>query len=249
MSFFGWENLITHSRDTMIIECPECGAKNQTTQPPQSGKKYRCGKCGATITFLQSTDTQDTVAEIPKEKTQAEKQAEAKKEQDEKAKKRIRLGCGAIVVIAVIGLIIGLLAPSDKTEESALTSSEQAYATTMANHALRVADAMDNLSELMLDAQIGNDAWTIQVAAQLVTIQMLNDEVLEIEPPGSMTHIHNKYVQAMKHFETATQLLPQGIDRLDADLIYQATTEIETGGQLMDETTSLLEIFVEERSK
>ena len=78
---------------------------------------------------------------------------------------------------------------------------------------------------------------------------MLYDEVLEMEPPSSMTHIHNKYVQAMKHYETATHLIPQGIDRLDADLIYQATAQIETGTQFLNESKSLLTVFVEERSK
>ena len=49
----------------MIIECPECGAKNQTTQPTRLGKRYRCGKCGAEITFLQTTDTQSFFTEVP----------------------------------------------------------------------------------------------------------------------------------------------------------------------------------------
>jgi len=238
----------------MIIECPECGAKNSTDKPPQPGKKYRCGKCGASITFLQTTDTQAALAEAPKEKTQAEKQEEAKRVQGEKTKKQLRFGCGAIAIIALIGIIIGSLTLGEKTENSSspaiqLTSAEQAYSTTIGNHAYRVADTMDNLAELFSDFQIGDDAWTIQVAAQLVTIQMLYDEVLEIEPPSSMTHIHNKYMQAMKHYETATHLIPQGIDRLDTDLINQATAEILTGVQLVDEATSLLEIFLEERSK
>ena len=149
----------------------------------------------------------------------------------------------------MIGLIVGLLRPGEKTEESLLTPSAQAYATTIANHAFKVAEAMDTLSELTSDPQIGNDAWTIQVAAQLVTIQMLYDEVLEIDPPSSMTHIHNKYVQAMKHFDTSTYLVSQGIDNIDAALLYQATTEIQTGTQLVNEVASLLEVFVEERSK
>ncbi len=42
----------------MIIECLECGEKNQAIQPPRPGKNYRCGKCGAAITFLQTVDTQ-----------------------------------------------------------------------------------------------------------------------------------------------------------------------------------------------
>lgn len=35
----------------MNIECPECGVKNQVVRPPQHGKRYRCGKCGAVIDF------------------------------------------------------------------------------------------------------------------------------------------------------------------------------------------------------
>ncbi len=65
----------------MIIECPEYGAKNQTTQPPQPGKRYRCGKCGAVITFLQTTDSQDTSTAIQKEKTPIEARGEVQKEQ------------------------------------------------------------------------------------------------------------------------------------------------------------------------
>jgi len=41
----------------MIIECLECGEKNQTIQPPQPAKNYRCRKCGAAITILQTVDT------------------------------------------------------------------------------------------------------------------------------------------------------------------------------------------------
>jgi len=41
----------------MIIECPECGAKNSIDKPSQLGKRYRCGKCGASITFPQTIDT------------------------------------------------------------------------------------------------------------------------------------------------------------------------------------------------
>lgn len=104
----------------MIIECPECGAKNQTTQPPQLGKTYRCGKCGASITFLQTSDTQDTLAQIPKEKTKDEKQDLWKQfgVSDKKTQKKIRLGCAVIVVLIVIGILIDSLTLGDNTEES-----------------------------------------------------------------------------------------------------------------------------------
>ena len=49
----------------MIIECPECGTKNTTDKPIQSGKRYRCGKCGAAITILQTTDAQGETISTP----------------------------------------------------------------------------------------------------------------------------------------------------------------------------------------
>ena len=35
----------------MIIECPDCGAKNSTDKPPELGKRYRCGKYGAVVSY------------------------------------------------------------------------------------------------------------------------------------------------------------------------------------------------------
>lgn len=47
----------TYFKDAMIIECPACGTQNSIVQPPQSSQKYRCGKCGTEITFLEAIDT------------------------------------------------------------------------------------------------------------------------------------------------------------------------------------------------
>ncbi len=49
----------------MIIECPECRRKNSSLEPPKPGRKYRCGQCGAIITFLQAADAQGDTAHVP----------------------------------------------------------------------------------------------------------------------------------------------------------------------------------------
>ncbi len=152
-----------------------------------------------------------------------------------------------LVSLVLVGLLTACIMPATAYAQE-VTPSERAYATTIAGHVSRVSDAMGRLSELMSNPQIGDDIWTIQVAAQLVTIQMLYDEAIEIDPPSSMAYIHNKYVQAMHHLDTATDLVTQGIDQLDANLINQATAEILSATQLMDETTQLIEDFIEERS-
>lgn len=91
----------------MIIECTKCGEKFSLLSPPQPGKEYRCPNCGAVVTFLQTTDTQDTLG-----------QDKAKKELDEKTKKRIGIGCAVVVAIAVIGMMIGVLSPGSDTEDT-----------------------------------------------------------------------------------------------------------------------------------
>jgi len=49
----------------MIIECPECGKENVTDKPIQPDKRYRCGKCGAVITFQQTINTPTQTVSIP----------------------------------------------------------------------------------------------------------------------------------------------------------------------------------------
>ncbi len=40
----------------MFVECPECGARKYTFEPPPSGKEYRCGKCETKFIFLPTVD-------------------------------------------------------------------------------------------------------------------------------------------------------------------------------------------------
>jgi len=54
-----------YNEGIMIIECPECGTKNSTLEPPKPGRKYRCGQCEAVITFLQAADAQDGTTYVP----------------------------------------------------------------------------------------------------------------------------------------------------------------------------------------
>ena len=63
-----------------------------------------------------------------------------------------------------------------------------------------------------------------------------------------MAHSHNNYMQAMWHYNRATDFIVEGIDTLNADLINQATSEIETGAEYVDEAAEQIEDFVAARS-
>ncbi len=82
-------------KTAMIVECPECGTKNSTDKPLQLGRRYRCGKCGALLTFTQTADTQGIFTKVPPEKARPEA----------KEGKRGCLGCLGLIAVFIIILL------------------------------------------------------------------------------------------------------------------------------------------------
>ena len=175
-----------------------------------------------------------------------------------------------LVIVAVTAIWVGVaiffdsqINPSSRTESITTTQTqtttsptttpttepslthEQAYTTAIADHAYRVSDTITQLSELMINPQMGNDTWASQVKAELATIQSLYDEVTQMSTPVSMVDIHYKYVLAISLYEYATHSIAQGIDELDVSLINQAITEINTGTQMLNEAIVSLNEFIE----
>jgi len=174
-----------------------------------------------------------------------------------------------LVIVAVTAIWVGVaiffdsqINPSSRTESLTTTQTqttsptttsttepslthEQAYAAAIADHAYRVSDTITQLSELMINPQMGNDTWASQVKAELATIQSLYDEVTQMSTPVSMVGIHYTYLQAMSLYQAASQSIAQGIDELDANLINQAIAEINAGTQLLNEAIALLNEFIE----
>lgn len=142
---------------------------------------------------------------------------------------------------------MGKEAPEAPPERTPLTSAEQAYATTIAEEDVTLAKAFTELGELFQNPhQIGNEDWTFKMATQLPIIQTAYNKAMEMEAPDSMTHIHYKRIQALKHYNTATELIAQGIEGKINQVasIEQAGAEMQTGGQLFNEATELaLEFF------
>ena len=197
--------------------CPECGERLKKEFTPEEKEKY--------IQELEVSVEEEELAEKPK-----------------RTKSKV---AGAIVgsIVAII-IIITAVAICTPNETPSLTTSEQDYATTMAEHSSSVGEAMSNLSDLMGNPQIGYDEWTIDVATEVTVIRLLYEEVQEIEPPSSMADIHYNYVQAMWHYNRSMDLLVEGIDTLNPDLMDQAISEIEMGTEYLNEAIELTEDFI-----
>ena len=178
-------------------------------------------------------------------------------------KKKLLIGFSTLIGISLIIVIIAIvtapaeqpgqvgLAPAPEVsapEKTGLTPAEQSYAATIAEQATTVGQALTQLGQLLQSPQYGTEDWIFQTANQLAIIWTACNKTMELEHPDSMAHIHYKYVQGMKHYNTMAELLARGIDESDPDLLDEAITEMETGAQLITEANKLMEEFTEGRS-
>ena len=138
-----------------------------------------------------------------------------------------------------------IVRPEAIPEKLPLTSAERAYTSTIVNQTTTVGDAYIELGNLLQNPQIGNEDWTLKVAIQLTKIQITYNKAMEMKPPDSMTNIHYKYVQGMKHYNTAIELIAQGIDKIEPELLEQATEEMYLGINFINEATQLILEFKE----
>lgn len=250
------------------FSCPNCGTQNYIGEPScrscGQGFQYNCPYCSAIVdgTLLNCPNCRQPLNWPSQQQAQPQhikqkvKRTSQGDYQQEKRKSPWLIGCLGLVVIGVfIGVIIAITSSSESPPSTSpptaptITASEQAYANTIADHSMRVGEAFNEFSNLMSNPQIGDEEWTIKAATQLVIIQALYDEAMEIDPPSSMAHIHYKYVQAMQHYDTATDLIAEGIDTLNIDLINQAVAEIDLGNQLVSEATQLTNEFLATHSQ
>ncbi len=201
--------------------CPECGERLKKEFTPEEKEKY--------IQELETSVKEEKPAEKPK-----------------RTKKQLAGGIAVLVVAAII--IIAAVAICTPPETPSLTASEQNYAATMADHGSRVSEALGNLGDLMANPQFLDDEWILDVAIEITIIRLLYEEAQEIEPPNSMADIHYNYMQAMWHYDRSVDLIVEGIDTLNADLIYQATSEMEAGGEYINGVTEMLYDFIAARS-
>jgi len=107
------------------IKCPECNVENQLLQPPQPGKKYRCGKCGAVITIPQTAGVKGATAEVPEDKASRKFRNQAKWIQRARTGNRIRFfGYGFIAVIILVVFIFVFTLPPEETQPAPPTAAQ-----------------------------------------------------------------------------------------------------------------------------
>jgi hypothetical protein len=234
-------------------QCPRCGA------PVAFGVRF-CGNCQTPLNWPTQQQPQPPPQpqyQPPYQQTpQYQQQPPQYQQQSEPPKKKSKLGIILLGVIlaalaAVGSCVVCIMQPgsSDVTSPAPITAAEQAYASAVAEQATTLTGVLYKLGDLCQNYQLGDDEWALDVATQLAIIRLVYDEAMAMSPPSSMAEIHYKYTQGLEHYNTMTELLAQGIDELDADLIGQATTEMYIGKDYIDEAANLMNDFTESKLK
>jgi hypothetical protein len=229
-------------------QCPRCGAQ------VAFGARF-CGNCQTPLNWpTQQQSPPPGPPQYQQQYQQPQQPGQYYQQQPEPPKKKSsKLGIISLAIIllalaAVGSCVVCVMQPgssSDVTQSNndsskQLTSAEREYLLTISDNGVRMGNALTELGTLLQDTNIGNTQWSTNVAAQIVIIRGLYNEVVNISPPSSMTHIHSKYLQAMHHFDSMTDFLVDGIDNMDEDALNQATTEMELGHSLILEVTAMI---------
>jgi hypothetical protein len=131
--------------------------------------------------------------------------------------------------------------PVPPTPEPALTAEEEAYIEAVVTQAEVMAESLTRLGELMQAPQFFDENWIMNVAVELVLIQMVYDEATELEVPPKFAEVHDLYLQGMSLFNDMTYDLIYGIDNLDIDRINAATQKMVEGTQYIVQASEKLD--------
>ncbi len=129
------------------------------------------------------------------------------------------------------------------TQSSQVTIEEQNYLTSISEISSTLINSLGEYSSLVQNYQTGDDAWTLQVVAQMVIIRGEYEKTVNLVPPDSLTNVHNKFYSGMSCFNDMTYLFTEGADNMDPDLINEATVKVNEGKEYIVEAIGLMNDF------
>jgi hypothetical protein len=112
--------------------------------------------------------------------------------------------------------------------------SVKAYMATVAPITGQIGTALGRIGELFKAPDLTSDSWKIDVAAQLVTIQMADAQLRAMkEVPEAMQDIHQAMLDGTADCKKSTELVTSGIDHSSiADLNRASTLMVSCGTKL-----------------
>lgn len=169
----------------------------------------------------------------------------------------VQLDTGQWIAAFLIQDVEGVVAPVPSASPPATTvpepaegslneaAQEQAYTAALMPILKEYTAAMTNFSSQMTAAGknpvlITDAQWRLKTAATLATWDLLGAQLRALTPPARFAGAHKEVLAAAAHYETAGDLVADGIDQIDATLLAQGNTAIALGGAAINRAAGMM---------
>jgi len=119
--------------------------------------------------------------------------------------------------------------------------TEDEYRIEIAAIAVELIAIVNGLDQMLANPEIDDPDWITTIDLAMEDITTLCDEACQITPPESMEDIHLVNLEAIAGLDSAMDMLADGIDKQDIDMVHQATTEMWLAAEILAEITGASE--------
>jgi len=145
----------------------------------------------------------------------------------------------AVFLIASLVCLGTVSCHQDSTEEQngpddvTQPLSEDEYRIEIAAIAVELIAIVNGLDQILANPEIEDSDWITTITLAMEDITTLCDEACQIVPPESMEDIHIINLEAINGLDDAMDMLSEGMDEQDIDLVNQAATEMWIAAEIL----------------
>lgn len=89
---------------------------------------------------------------------------------------------------------------------------ESNYRSAYATHSKKLTDSLNQTGNLLVNNKIGDEEWTIKLAASLIMLQDVTQNPPNAQVPDKFKEVNSLYLQALEKFNQSAKLTPEALD-------------------------------------
>ncbi|HDR3522707.1 TPA: hypothetical protein QCO17_003589 [Bacillus pacificus] len=124
-----------------------------------------------------------------------------------------------------------------ETQQKVLESN---YRSAYATHSKKLTDSLNQTGNLLINDKIGNEEWTIKLAASLIMLQDVTENPPNVQVPDKFKEVNSLYMQALEKFNQSAKLTPEALDEGNTNKMQKATNLMNDGGEILKSANTLL---------
>ncbi|MGR5917127.1 DUF7018 domain-containing (lipo)protein [Bacillus pacificus] len=124
-----------------------------------------------------------------------------------------------------------------ETQQKVLESN---YRSAYATHSKKLTDSLNQTGNLLINNKIGNEEWTIKLAASLIMLQDVTENPPNVQVPDKFKEVNSLYMQALEKFNQSAKLTPEALDEGNTNKMQKATNLMNDGGEILKSANTLL---------